>query len=278
MINYTNLNQNINIYFKEIRNFSSLTREDEIALFSRITNGDKTAESEIFNKMAKLAVNIAKTYTSNPELLEDLIQEANLGILTAIKKYDLTTGYRFSSYARFWMKAFISKYLDEIGIVHHCNSRLIELANKIREKFYMENMREISEVELMEMLEDAGEVVNDITAIINITSVRIDLPLGGEEEDITRGETGEFAEKTASTNAFVMEEEKESLSSDIAKRLARLTTREQQLILMKFGFSTGYEMDYKSITEKWNEGKSEKDQLTQERVRQIVVAALKKMK
>jgi RNA polymerase primary sigma factor len=291
MINYTNLNENINIYFKEIRNFSSLNREDEIVLFSRVAKGDKTAEVEIFNKMAKLAVNIAKTYTCKADLLEDLIQEANLGILTAIKKYDLATGFRFSSYARWWMKAFIGKYLDEMGIVHHCNARLIDLANKIREKFYKENQREITEYELMEMLEDMGEVVNDTTAILNITSVRIDLPLGGDEEDITRGETGEFAEVTASHNNFIVEEEKETLSSDIAKRLSKLDTREQQLILMKFGFSTGYEMDYKSITEKWNEDvekkalvegwdekKIKREQLTQERVRQIVVAALKKMK
>lgn len=277
MINYTNLNQNINIYFKEIRNFSSLTREDEIDLFSRIANGDKTAESEIFNKMAKLAVNIAKTYTYKADLLEDLIQEANMGILTAIRKYDPATGYRFSSYARWWMKAFISKFLDDMGIVHHCNARLIELANKIRDKFYTENHRDITEYELMDALEEMGEVVNDTTAILNIIHIRIDVPLGGEEEDITRGETGEFAEVTASHNNFIAEEEKETLSSDIAKRLSRLDTREQQLILMKFGFSTGYDMDYKSIAERWNEEHPEKN-LTQERVRQIVVAALKKMK
>lgn len=291
MINYTNLNENINIYFKEIRNFSSLTREDEIALFSRVAKGDKTAETEIFNKMAKLAVNIAKTYTCKSELLEDLIQEANMGILAAIKKYDLASGFRFSSYARFWMKCFIGKYLDEIGIVHPCSPVLIKKANKIREKFYIENHREISEYELMDALEEAGEVVNDTTAILNITHIRIDLPLDGDEEDITRGEMGAFAEVTASCNNFIVEEEKETLSSDIAKRLSKLDTREQKLILMKFGFSTGYEMDYKSITEKWNEEvekkalvdgwdekKIKREQLTQERVRQIVVAALKKMK
>ena len=291
MINYTNINENINIYFKEIRSNSSMTREDEVTLFSRIAKGDKMAETEIFNKMAKLAVNIAKTYTSNADLLEDLIQEANIGILDAIKKYDLTTGYRFSSYARFWMKAYIGRYLDDMGIVHHCNPVLVKKANKIREEFYKKNQREISEYELMDALEEVGEVVNDTASILNITSVRIDLPLGGEEDDITRGETGEFADRTASHNNCVKEEEKETLSSDIAKRLSKLDTREQSLILMKFGFSTGYEMDYKSITEKWNEEvekkalvegwdekKIKREQLTQERVRQIVVAALKKMK
>ena len=291
MINYTNLNENINIYFKEIRNFSSLTREDEVTLFSRISKGDKMAETEIFNKMAKLAVNIAKTYTCNADLLEDLIQEANIGILDAIKKYDLTTGFRFSSYARFWMKAYIGRYLDDMGIVHHCNPVLVKKANKIREEFYKKNQREISEYELMDALEEAGEVVKDTTSILNITSIRIDLPLGGEEDDITRGETGEFADRTASHNDCVGEEEKETLSSDIAKRMARLTPRERKLINTRFGFTTGYEMDYKSITETinnevdakaklegWDEKQIKKEKLTQERVRQIVVNALKKMK
>lgn len=277
MINYTNINENINIYFKEIRKFSSLTRKDEMILFTQISNGDKMAETEVFNKMSKLAVNIAKTYTCNPELLEDLIQEANMGILTAIKKYDMDAGYRFSSYARWWMKAYIGKFLEEMGIVHHCNPVIIKKANKIREQFYMENHREISEYELMDKLEEIGEIVNDISTILNITSVRIDMPVS-EDDVITKKDMGVFADRTASTNSFVEEEENETLSSDIAKRLAKLTPREQQLILMKFGFVSGYEMDYKSIAEKWNEGKSEKEQLTQERVRQLVIGALKKMK
>jgi len=270
MINYTNINENINIYFKEIRKFSSLTRNDEMTLFTQITNGDKRAETEVFNKMSKLAVNIAKTYTCNPELLEDLIQEANMGILTAIRKYDMESGYRFSSYARWWMKAYISKFLDEIGIVHHCNARLINLANKIREQFYKENMRDITEVELMDLIEEKGEVVNDLAAIINITKVRIDLPLDGDEEDITRGEMGVFADRTASGNDFLDDEHQESLCADIAKLMMNLSDQEKKFVKMNFGIGQDYEMTYKQI--------AEAEGYTQERVRQIITGALKKMK
>lgn len=278
MTNYTNINDNIKIYFREIHSFKSMTRADEISLFTRISKGDKSAETEIFNKMARLAVNIAKTYTSNPELLEDLIQEANMGILDAIKKYDLSTEIRFSSYARFWMKANISKYLDELGVVHHNNTKLIDMANKIRENFYKKNQRDISDYELMDALEDAGEVVNDISSIINITNIRIDIPSERDDDNSPMGDYGSFADRTASINGFEEQSENESLSSDIARRLSRLDQREQQLILMKFGFITGFEMDYKAIMDKWNEEHPGKESLTQERIRQIIVGALKKMK
>jgi RNA polymerase primary sigma factor len=276
-MNYTNTNQNISIYFKEIRNFSSLNRQDEVTLFTRISRGDKSAETEIFNRMAKLAVNIAKTYTSKADLLEDLIQEANLGILAAIKKFDLSTGFRFSSYARFWMKCYIGKYLDEMGVVNHSNANLIKMANKIREKFYKENQREISEYELMDALEEQGQVVNDVTAITNITSVRIDAPLGEDEDGLSNADYGEFADRTASENGMVKDMEEENLSDQVKNLLKRLTPRERTLVELRF-FSGDNEMDYATITEKWNKGKVEKEQLTQERVRQLILGALKKMK
>lgn len=276
-MNYTNTNQNISIYFKEIRNFSSLNRQDEVTLFTRISRGDKSAETEIFNRLAKLAVNIAKTYTSKADLLEDLIQEANLGILAAIKKFDLSTGFRFSSYARFWMKCYIGKYLDEMGVVNHNNTSIIKMANKIREKFYKENQREISEYELMDELENQGQVVNDVTVITNITSVRIDAPLGEDEDSLSKGDYGEFADRTASENGMVKDMEEENLSDQVKNLLKRLTPRERTLVELRF-FSGDNEMDYATITEKWNKGKVEKEQLTQERVRQLILGALKKMK
>lgn len=265
-MNYTNLNQNINIYFKEIKSNKSLTRNDEITLFTRIATGDKVAEKEVFNKMAKLAVNIAKTYTSDPELLEDLIQEANIGILTAISKYDLTTGFRFSSYARWWMKASISTYLNELGIVHPSTSRLITLANKIRENFYMEHQREISEYELMDKLEEMGEVVTNPSVITSIKKVRIDLPV----DDVTKKDFGEFADRTASDNDFLSDEHQETISADVDRMMMILTDREKKFVKMNFGIGCDYEMTYKQI--------AEKEDMTQERVRQIILGALKKMK
>ena len=280
MINYTNLNQRINIYFKEIRSFKALSKRDEEILFSRIELGDKKAETEVFNRLAKLAVAVAKTYTCRPELLSDLIQEANLGVLTAIHKFDINKGYRFSSYARWWMKARISKYLNEMSVVRPgTNSRILWLAKKIAEQFYMENCREISDIELLDELESRGEVVTDLNAILSIKAVRIDVPIN-EQSDTAQVDLGIFSTRTASRNEFEEDEENESLSSDIARRMSRLDSREQEIVRLKFGFITGYEIETnKDLTKEWNDRHPEqKTPLTEERVRQILVSALKKMK
>ena len=280
MINYTNLNQNINIYFKEIRSFKSLSKTDEEILFARIELGDKKAETEVFNRLAKLAVAVAKTYTCRPELLSDLIQEANLGVLTAIHKFDINKGYRFSSYARWWMKARISKYLNEMSVVRPgTNSRILWLAKKIAEQFYMENCREISDIELLEELESRGEVVTDLTALLTIKAVRIDTPINAQS-DAAQVDLGIFSTRTASRNEFEEDEENESLSSDIARRMSRLDFREQEIVRLKFGFITGYEIETnKDLTKEWNDRHPEqKTPLTEERVRQILVGAIKKMK
>ena len=287
-MNYTNLNQNISIYFNEIRHFSSLTKSDEVTLFNRISSGDRSAEMEVFNKMAKLAVAIAKLYTSKAELLEDLIQEANMGILEAIHKYDLSMGYRFSSYARWWVKAFITNFLNHMKAVSVTNTRIPYLAKKIREEFYKKNHRDITEYELCDRLEEMGEVVLDTRVITDIMLTRLDKDV--DEDGNAVVDCGEVAMTTSSRNDYEKEIENEALTNEVERRLARLTTREQELVRMRFGFTTGDQMDYASITERYNEGKEKyiiaedgttkknKDYLTQERVRQLVEGALKKMK
>ena len=290
-------NRNIDIYFKEIHTNGGLTREDEITLFTRIAKGDKSAEVEVFNKMSKLAVAVAKTYTGEPELLEDLIQEANMGVLTAIKKYDVALGYRFSSYARWWMKSYITTFLNNMGMVHPSNTLVLDKAKKIREAFLKKNHREISECELLDRLEEMGVLVSDVNAITSVLVTSIDQRVD-EDEDTVASECGEFAERTSCRNDYESEIENQELSRKIEVLMSRLTTREQILVRMRFGFTTGSEMDFGSIAMRWNEGKSKylldengntvlnnngkpkgnPEYLTTERVRQIVVAAVKKMK
>ena len=181
-------NKNIEIYFKEIHSNTSLTKDEETELFGRLAMGDTSVETIIFNKMSKLAVAMSKLYTGSPELLEDLIQEANMGILIAIRKFDPALGNRFSSYARWWMKANITAFLNKLNVVHPSNTKIPDLVKKIRREFYQENQREISEYELMEKIEDMGEVVTDVSAILNLTFNSIDQVVGND--GITYGECG----------------------------------------------------------------------------------------
>jgi len=272
---YTILTDNINLYFKEIRKNVFLDRKKEVALFKRIAKGDQGAKTEVFNSLAKLAVFIAKTYTNDPDMLQDLIQEANLGILIAIDKYEPQRGHRFSSYARWWMKAQIMNAINEKDAVHPANMQLTYKARKVRENFFKEYHRDITEYELMDILEDMGEVVTDVSAIVNVVMERVDLPT---EDGNTMMESGEFAINTSHSNDFIYQEENEDLNDEITRRLCRLTPREQTIVKMKFGIGYDYEMDYATIAEKYNEGKPENEQLCMERIRQICTQAIKKMK
>ena len=272
---YTILTDNINLYFKEIRKNVFLDRKKEVALFKRIAKGDQGAKTEVFNSLAKLAVFIAKTYTNDPDMLQDLIQEANLGILIAIDKYEPQRGHRFSSYARWWMKAQIMNAINEKDAVHPANMQLTYKARKVRENFFKEYHRDITEYELMDILEDMGEVVTDVSAIVNVVMERVDLPT---EDGNTMMESGEFAINTSHSNDFIYQEENEDLNDEITRRLRRLTPREQTIVKMKFGIGYDYEMDYATIAEKYNDGKPEKEQLCMERIRQICAQAIKKMK
>lgn len=279
-MNYTARNTGIDIYFKEIRNFSGMSMDDEERLFTRIKAGDTAAETEVFNKNAKLAVAIAKTYTGDADLLSDLIQEANMGILKAISKFDYTKGFRFGSYARFWMKAYISDFLNELGIVHPNNPSLIQKVRKVARDFYAKNNREATEYELMEILEDMGEMVTDTSILSGIKVDSLDKTFG-DDADFTLADSAEISNRTASINDFEDDIRKESLKSEILGMMNCLDERERRMIKMYYGIGYDYEMDYNAIAEKETKrlqetkpGKS----ITAERVRQIVIAAEKKMR
>ena len=271
---YTVLTDNINIYFQEIRKHSPLTKDDEEILFARIARGDERAVNEVFNRMAKMAVMVAKTYTNDPDFLQDLIQEANYGIIVAIRKFNPDLGFRFSTYARWWMKSKIEMCINEKDAVHSSNMTLTYKARKVREEFFKKYRRDITEYELMDELEQMGEVVTDLSAIVNVKMERMDVPT---DDGDTMLDSGDVAMGTSNTNAFVDQMEEESLSDKITCLLARLTPREQTIVKMHFGIGYDYEMDYKTIAEKYNKINPDKP-LTTERIRQICVGALKKMK
>lgn len=274
-MNYTNINENINIYFKEIRNFQNLTLKDERILFTRVKEGDQKAVTEIFNRMAKLAVAVAKTYTSKADVLQDLIQEANCGVLDAINKFDLSMGFRFSSYARWWMKSYIGRYLETSGVVRSTNSTLSMKIRKISTEFFKQNQREITEYELMDLLEQGGEVITDISAILPVKVDNLADAFG--DEDFTLEDSKDFNNRTSSDNDHLCTETNEELSDDINRMMSGLTDREKAMVKMKFGIGYYRELGYDEIARRWSELTGEK-LMSEERCRQIVTGAIKKMK
>lgn len=266
--NITIRNNNLDIYFAEVRKSSNMSREDEARLFGRIKEGDKSAETEIFNHCAKFGIAIAKTYTSNPELLEDLIQEANIGILEAIDKYDITKGYNFISFAVYYMKLKCSLFIQDLDPVKNKKINTLMKANKFRQKFYEENERDASDYEVVEALERMGERVTSVCDIQSHSTSSIDQNVSDSEE-VTMAEVGEFAASTSSLNTYEIEMEKDHTRAKVARSLSVLNPTEKYCIEMYFGLNDGLPMNPISIAKKIGK--------TDERVRQIVKEAIKKM-
>lgn len=281
-MNYTELSTCISIYFKEIKNFSSMTPNDERILFARYHAGDKSAETEIYNRMAKLAVAEAKTYTGRAELLQDLIQEANMGILIAIPKFDITKGYRFSSFAKWWIKARICEYLDTLGLVHAPDAKITGTANRIRREFYNREGRDISKYELLDLLEAAGETVTNPDCLDPIYVDSLDQIIGDDDDDRTLADTSGVALATADFNAYNDQVAKESLHDDVMRLLDRLSPRERRIVMMKSGlgnyrYPMGFDDIAKAETARLRKEGKDKS-LSPERVRQLYQQALKTMK
>ena len=273
-MNYTVHTQIIDIYFNEIKKNQPLTPEDEKILFARVAMGDEKAKTEIYNRMAKMAVTEAKKLTSNPDVLCDLIQEANIGILTAIGKFDITKGYRFSSYARWWMKAMMIDCLEMMNLIQRKNVVLESKVRKINNEFYQKMGRTPSEYEVLDILDGMGEKVNDLTLLHELCISSMDDHFEDSDEDMES--TGEMSMKLSVDNEYEDTIEMESLVALLQKKMNTLTDREKRLVSLKFGIGRDYEMEYDAIAdmESVYTGKS----ITTERVRQIVTGAIKKMR
>lgn len=276
--NYTNRNQNLDIYFAEIKKFDTLSKTDEERLFALVAEGNKMAETEIFNKMAKLILATAKTYTSDDTLLEDLIQEGNIGLLEAIKRYDITKDNRFSSFAIYWVRASISKYLNENGIVREKNYNTMNRINKIKETFYKVNERMPSEDELIEILNEMGVDVNDVTTIDNILVSSIDAARMNDDGDEDRSDDTDFARTYSSTNEYEDTIDDEYNKYNVTKLMSKLTEKEKLIISMKFGLGGNAPMDNESIAEKLYYMKVTTNILNKESIRIAAEKAIIKMR
>lgn len=275
-MNYTTHTQIIDIYFNEIRKNQSLTAEDEKTLFARVAAGDKTAESEICNRMAKMAVAEAKKYTGNPDLLCDLIQEANIGVLTAIGKFDITKGYRFSSYARWWMKAMIINCLEMMNIVQRKCGLLDDKVRKIRREFENKMGKTPSEYEVLDILEGMGEKVNDLTLLHELCVESLNDIYASDDKDEEKSDRGGLALELSTKNEYEEKMESDALLDLLTKKMSILTEREKKFVALKFGIGVDHEYEYDVIAdmESVYTGKT----ITSERVRQIVKSALAKMR
>lgn len=259
----------LGIYLKEINKVPLLTYEQECELARNAQAGDKASRDRLVNANLRFVVNVAKKYQNNGLDLADLISEGNIGLLSAIEKYDVSKGYHFISYAVWWIRQSIMKAVCE-------KSRAIRLPmNRANELVQIEHARKeitglMSEAE---EFEEIGKMLNmdssHVREMINISRdmVSLDAPVSNGEKDTNQ--FGDFIEDNLYANP-ADEAELKNMKEDVSEVLDKLRPNEAKVIRMRYGLSGYKPMSLKEVGEECN--------LTKERIRQIEKGALARMK
>lgn len=263
-----NTEDSVKAYLKEIGKFPLLTREEEVELAVKIEKGDEAAKETMANANLRLVVSVAKRYApgSNMALL-DLIQEGNIGLLKAVEKFDYHKGFKFSTYAIWWIKQSISRAISDQGRTIRIPVHMREQMNKITKisrKFLTEIGREPTIEELADLTCMPHDRMEKIVKLYKDT-ISLDAPIGEEEDSIMM----DFIADDGTQDGFNQVEHR-ILNEQLKDAMCTLTEREQNIIRLRFGFENGRIWTLEEIGNKYK--------LTRERIRQIEAKALKKLR
>ena len=257
----------VKMYLKEIGRYKLLTKEEEIELAEKIKNGSAAAKNTLINHNLRLVVSIAKHYMGRGMSFSDLIQEGNLGLIKAVDKYDLSKGFRFSTYATWWIKQSISRAVMDQGRSIRIPVHVIELMSdikKVEREFQQKYGREPKEKEIAAILNlDIKKIKDAYACMKDATSLDI---MVGDEEDTT---VGSFIEDESVALDFSAIED-EDRNNAIQQVLKTLNKRERFIITHRFGLNGERAMTLDEIGSIFN--------LSKERIRQLEVDALKKLR
>lgn len=269
---YTNKDESVMLdgikaYLKSIGNHPRLTLEEEQELSRRAKTGDKAAVNKLIESNLLLVVSIAKKYYGCGLPLLDLIQEGNIGLITAANKYDGEKGFRFSTYATYWIRQAISRALGEQSRTIRIPANMIDLLNKIKKatvELTQSLNRQPTDEELAEKL---GVEVDKVQAALDIAQVSssLDTPIDDE------GETS-MGDLIADTKASNVGDDliKEANSQIIEGVLSTLSNREAEIIRMRFGIGRDRPMTLEEVGTHYG--------LSRERIRQVETKALRKLR
>ncbi len=262
-----NINDPVRMYLKEIGRISLLSPEEELELSEKVAQGDEEAKNKLAESNLRLVVSIAKRYVGRGLLFLDLIQEGNIGLMKAVDKFDSDKGYKFSTYATWWIRQAITRALADQARTIRVPVHMVETINKmsrIQRQLTLELNREPSEDELAKKM---GISVEKVREVIKISQepVSLETPIGEEDDshlgDFIKDESSMSPEEYA-TNEILKEE--------IKSVLMTLQVREQEVLELRFGLIDGTCHTLEEVGKKFN--------VTRERIRQIEAKALRKLR
>ena len=257
----------VRMYLKEIGKVPLLTAEEEIELAKRLELGDEEAKKRLAEANLRLVVSIAKRYVGRGMLFLDLIQEGNLGLIKAVEKFDYRKGYKFSTYATWWIRQAITRAIADQARTIRIPVHMVETINKlirVSRQLLQELGREPTPEEIAEEMNMPVERVREILKISQ-EPVSLETPIGEEEDS----HLGDFIQDDnvpvpADAAAFTL------LKEQLVEVLSTLTDREQKVLRLRFGLDDGRARTLEEVGKEFN--------VTRERIRQIEAKALRKLR
>ena len=257
----------VRMYLKEIGKVPLLSAEEEIELAKRMENGDQEAKKRLSEANLRLVVSIAKRYVGRGMLFLDLIQEGNLGLIKAVEKFDYRKGYKFSTYATWWIRQAITRAIADQARTIRIPVHMVETINKlirVSRQLLQELGREPTPEEISE---EMGMPVDRVREILKISQepVSLETPIGEEEDS----HLGDFIQDDnvpvpAEAASFTL------LREQLVEVLGTLTEREQKVLRLRFGLDDGRARTLEEVGKEFN--------VTRERIRQIEAKALRKLR
>ena len=257
----------VRMYLKEIGKVSLLTADEELELAKRMEEGDEEAKKKLCEANLRLVVSIAKRYVGRGMQFLDLIQEGNLGLIKAVDKFDWRKGFKFSTYATWWIRQAITRSIADQARTIRIPVHMVETINKqirVTRQLLQELGRDPSPEEIAKEMDMPVEKVREISKIAQ-EPVSLETPIG-EEEDSHLGDfiPDEDVPSPADAAAFSM------LKDQLNEVLATLTDREQEVLRLRFGLDDGRQRTLEEVGQQFN--------VTRERIRQIEAKALRKLR
>jgi len=267
MIDTFSTDDPVRMYLKEIGKVNLLSPDEEISLAKRMADGDEEAKRQMAEANLRLVVSIAKRYVGRGMLLLDLIQEGNLGLIKAVEKFDYTKGYKFSTYATWWIRQAITRAIADQARTIRIPVHMVETINKVirvSRQLLQELGHDPSAEEIASEMNLPVDKVRDILKIAQ-EPVSLETPIG-EEEDSHLGDfiPDEDASEPAEAASFML------LKEQLIDVLGTLTPREEKVLRLRFGLDDGRTRTLEEVGKEFN--------VTRERIRQIEAKALRKLR